>query len=882
VSLAPGLRVGPFDVVSRLGAGGMGEVYRARDARLGRDVALKTLPGALVQNAESRARLEREARLLASLSHPNVASLFGIEDSDGTPVLVMELVPGPTLAERLERGPLPVREALEIARQVAEGLEAAHRKGIIHRDLKPGNVKLTPEARVKVLDFGLAKALSAAGAEDPQQTKTASGETGSGVVMGTAAYMSPEQARGEELDERTDVWSFGCLLYECLTGRRAFAGATVSDTLAAVLVHPPEWSLLPGSTPASVKTLLRLCLQKERARRLQSMGDARLQIEEAFGAPDEKAATRVAAEAVARGKRLDGRMLAAVAGALVLVALGVLVLRRPSGSPIPRVVRTLQITRDPGLEADPAISPDGKFVAYAKGPVGETKIYLQQVSGGRAVPLTVDLPGGHYRPRWSPDGSQIAFSATVEDREETNVVPALGGAPRRITAEGLEPAWSPDGEEIAYWGGAAAESLFVVPVRGGEPRRLLIERIVEGQGLTWSRRGNRLAYSKGNGNYLLWSDTMLNPAPSSLWSISANGGEPVRLTDEGHLDHSPVFEADGAHLLFVSDRGGSRDVYGIAVRPSGEPSGPPERLTTGLNVHSISLSADDKTLAYSVVSVRQNIWSLPIPAKGPVSVRAATPVTTGNQTSEGMNVSPDGRWLVFDSTRSGSQNIFKMPLPGGEPVQLTNDPAGDCCPTWSPDGARIAFYSFRTGNRDIFVMSADGGSVRQLTRHPAPDKWPTWSPDGKQIVFVSERTAPILPHGLFTVSADKGELQGEEPKPLTKEHSCCMAAWSPDGRWIAGGVGDSLALTLIAPDSGEMRTLPLVSTFPIWSSDGRTLYYMGGGGGIWKVPLSGREPELLVRFDHPEQIGWALASDGKRFYFTRTEYEGDVSVMELQ
>ncbi|HEX9710109.1 MAG TPA: serine/threonine-protein kinase, partial [Candidatus Thermoplasmatota archaeon] len=270
MSLAPGLRVGPFDVVSRLGAGGMGEVYRARDARLGRDVALKTLPGALVQNAESRARLEREARLLASLSHPNVASLFGIEDSDGTPVLVMELVPGPTLAERLERGPLPVREALEIARQVAEGLEAAHRKGIIHRDLKPGNVKLTPEGRVKVLDFGLAKALSAAGAEDPQQTKTASGETGSGVVMGTAAYMSPEQARGEELDERTDVWSFGCLLYECLTGRRAFAGATVSDTLAAVLVHAPEWNVLPSSTPASVKTLLRLCLQKERARRLQS------------------------------------------------------------------------------------------------------------------------------------------------------------------------------------------------------------------------------------------------------------------------------------------------------------------------------------------------------------------------------------------------------------------------------------------------------------------------------------------------------------------------------------------------------------------------------------------------------------------------------------
>ena len=871
MSLAPGLRVGPFDVVSRLGAGGMGEVYRARDARLGRDVALKTLAGALVQNAESR-RLEREARLLASLSHPNVASLFGIEDSDGTPVLVMELVPGPTLAERLEQGPLPVREALEVARQVAEGLEAAHRKGIIHRDLKPGNVKLTPEARVKVLDFGLAKALIAVGAEDPQQTETAAhGETGSGVVMGTAAYMSPEQARGEELDERTDVWSFGCLLYECLTGRRAFAGATVSDTLAAVLVHAPEWNVLPGSTPASVKTLLRLCLQKERARRLQSMGDARLQIEEALGAPAEGAAAGVAAEPLSRGKRLDGRMLVAVGAALVLVALGFLVLRRPSGSPIPRVVRTLQLTRDPGLEADPALSPDGRFVAYAKGPVGQTKIYVQQVSGGRAVPLTVDLPGVHTRPRWSPDGAQIAFSADREDRTEIAVVAALGGAPRRI-AEGWELAWSPDGDEVAYWGGVTGEGLFVVPVRGGEPRRL-IERISEASGLTWAWHINRLAYSTGNATYLL-NYMFPNLAPSSLWSVSLKGGEPVRLTEDGHLDHSPVFASDGAHLFFVSDRGGSRDVYRIGLRPAGEPSGPPERLTTGLNVHSISLSADDKTLAYSVVSVRQNIWSLPIPAKAPVSARAATPVTTGNQASEGMNVSPDGRWLAFDSSRSGNQCIFKMPLKGGEPVQLTKDSPSDCCPSWSPDGTQIAFHSFRTGNRDIFVMSADGGSLRQLTRHPGPDKYPTWSPDGKQIIFYSERNAPE--GRLFVVSADKGELQGEEAKQFL-EAPAFWPAWSPDGRWIAAG------LTLFAPDGREIRRLAPGFGYPLWSSDGRTLYYRQMRD-IWRVAVSGGKPELLVRFDDPERPAsrpeWA--SDGKRFYFTLTEYEGDVWVMDLQ
>jgi Tol biopolymer transport system component len=309
------------------------------------------------------------------------------------------------------------------------------------------------------------------------------------------------------------------------------------------------------------------------------------------------------------------------------------------------------------------------------------------------------------------------------------------------------------------------------------------------------------------------------------------GGEPVRLTEEGHLDHSPVFTSDGAHLLFVSNRGGSRDVYRIWMSPSGEPTGAPERLTTGLNVHSISLSADDKTLAHSVVNVRQNIWSLPIPAEGPVSAGAATPVTAGNQATEGMGVSSDGRWLVFDSTRSGNQDIFKMPLESGEPIQLTNDPSDDCCPSWSPDGTRIAFHSFRNGNRDIFVMSADGGSLRQLTRNPAHDRYPKWSPDGKQIVFYSQRTSPGR---FFILSADQGELQGEEPKPLTEEESGAQAAWSPDGRWIAGNV--SSKVSLISPEGREVRTLGPQRGVPIWSSDGQTLYYKGTGtdqGLIW-------------------------------------------------
>jgi len=254
-------------------------------------------------------------------------------------------------------------------------------------------------------------------------------------------------------------------------------------------------------------------------------------------------------------------------------------------------------------------------------------------------------------------------------------------------------------------------------------------------------------------------------------------------------------------------------------------------------------------------------------------------VTTGNQATEGMNVSFDGRWLVFDWTRSGNQDIFKMPLQGGEPIQLTNHPADEYCPAWSPDGTRVAFHSFRTGNRDIFVMSADGGSVRQLTHHPAHDRYPAWSPDGKQIVFYSGRTSPGR---LFIVSADKGELQGEEPKPLTEEESA-GSAWSPDGRWIAGAV--SSKLSLISPDGSEIRTLVPQGGVPIWSSDGHTLYYKEWDqGDIWRISVSGGEPELLVHFEDPERpcIRGDWASDGKRFYFTLTEYEGDVWVMELQ
>jgi Tol biopolymer transport system component len=869
-----------YKVLEELSRGGMGIVYRARDVKLDREVAVKVLPPELVSNEERKRRFLQEARAAASLQHPNIAVIHEVDEVAGVTFLVMELIDGEKLSDRLARERLSFSRALALAGEIADGLSQAHGRGIVHRDVKPGNVMLTRDGHPKIIDFGLAKLLEPLGdlQERPSDFETAARvESRAGQVMGTLAYMSPEQARGRTIDHRSDLFSLGIVLYEMVTGTTPFTAASAAELPHAIIHDAPKplGAAIQAPTAPEMQRIVSKCLAKDPEDRYQSARDLYIDLRNVKR--DSESQPSVLPTTAAR-KAFDWRIPLIVAGVLGLAALGFLLLRGSSDAPLPRVVRTFQLTRDPGLEADPAISPDGKLVAYARGPVGETKIYVQQVSGGRAVPLTADFPGFHFRPRWSPDGSRIAFTAVVEDRVEIDVVTALGGAPRRITDWGIEPTWSPDGDELAYRGGTELEELLVVSVQGGEPRRLA-ERLVDSGGLLWDRRGNRLVYASGNSTYLLGAN-FLNPAHSSLWTISAEGGEPVRLTEEGHLDASPVFTSDGAHILFVSTRGGSRDIYRIGMSPSGEPTGPPERLTTGLNVHSISLSADDRTLAYSVVSVRQNVWSLPIPSEGPISAAAAVPVTVGNQVIEVMNVSPDRRWLAFDSDRSGNQDIFKMPLEGGEPVQLTSDPAGDCCPAWSPDGTRIAFHSHRSGNRDVFVMSADGGSLRQLTNHPGHDRFPTWAPDGKRIAFSSRRTGPDR---VFTISADRGEVEGEESRPLTEDEFSVDPAWSPDGRWLA--VNLSSGLSLIPSEGGEPRTLVRQGGYtPIWSSDGHTLYYREAPElGIWKISISGGEPELLVQFDDPAPRAFLSnwASDGKGFYFTLTEHEGDIWVMEL-
>ena len=480
-----GGRLGPYEITGKLGEGGMGEVYRATDSRLRREVAIKVLPTAFTADRERLARFEREAQTLAALNHPNIAAIYGFEESNGTRALVMELVEGEDLSARIARGPLPLEEALGIARQIAEALEAAHEQGIVHRDLKPANVKVRADGTVKVLDFGLAKAMEPAAGEGARAdlahspTLTAAHGTRLGVILGTAAYMSPEQARGSAVDERADVWALGVVLWEMLTGRRLFEGETVSDTLAAVLRAEIDLAALPADTPAELRSLLRRCLERNPRNRLHHVADARLVLDDLLAGRGDSGTLAGSIETGAAGARQRRRSAAgwAAAGAAValVAALGVFVLARRGSddaagaraAAAPRPVRFEQLTDATGVETAPSLSPDGRDVVFTRIVDGRPEIMIQRVGARVATSLTAGSGAHDSQPAFSPDGARIAFRSE-RDGGGIFVMDTSGEGVRRLSDFGFHPTWSPDGRELAI-----ASGNFLFPTdRGGAIRGL--------------------------------------------------------------------------------------------------------------------------------------------------------------------------------------------------------------------------------------------------------------------------------------------------------------------------------------------------------------------------------------------------------------------------
>jgi hypothetical protein len=466
-TLPPGAQLGPYQIIAPLGAGGMGEVYRAGDTKLNRDVALKLLPELFALDPDRLARFTREAQMLAALNHPNIAAIYGLEESSGRQALVLELVDGPTVADLIARGPIPLNEALTIARQITEALEAAHEKGIIHRDLKPANIKIAGNGAVKVLDFGLAKIWE--GVPDAQlsgsPTLTATHDREQ-MILGTPAYMSPEQARGRALDKRTDIWAFGCVLYELLTRARAFPGETTTDVLAVVVGREPDWSALPPATPASIRRLLRRCLEKDPKRRLRDIGDARVELDDAFASPP--AATAIP------GSWPRARIAAAILGvALAAGALAFILGRVSVTPPAAETVRVHRLTDWTGMEETPAISPDGRTVVYVSYIAGSRQIWVRLVAGGPPLQLTFDA-GDHTFPRWSPDSSAIVYYMSPAASGVAGAVwemPALGGPARRLIDSIGGADVSHDGKRIAFFRFEAGKVELAVTARDGSGAR---------------------------------------------------------------------------------------------------------------------------------------------------------------------------------------------------------------------------------------------------------------------------------------------------------------------------------------------------------------------------------------------------------------------------
>ena len=430
-------------------------------------------------------------------------------------------------------------------------------------------------------------------------------------------------------------------------------------------------------------------------------------------------------------------------------------------------------------------------------------------------------------------------------------------------------------------------NIYVCSVDSGESNK--IGEAFEPYCLSWSPDGSKIAYVSGNPLFIFGKPVIGNIAPSSIWIVYIEKGDSVQITENQYLNVSPVWTPDGRNLLFVSNQGGSRDVYQLPLNASSEPSSPPVRLTTGINAHTISISADGKKLAYSVFTYTANIWSIRIPKGEAISISEAQSVTEGNQAIEGISISPDGKWLAFDSNRSGNQDIYKMPVGGGELEKLTTSPSDDFLPSWSPDGKEIVFYSFRTGNRDIHLMTADGGSIRQLTDDPAQERYPDWSPDGNHLVFHSAKTGN---QELFVISRKSKILEWGTSQQLTFDGGH-YPRWSPVGNLIAY-IADG-TLRVISPEGGDPRilvsshdppTIP-VPIFPEWSADGRTIYYKGynteGDSSFWSVPTVGGKPKLLVRFDDAlrKSIRIEFASDGSHLFFTLTDNKSDLWVMDL-
>ena len=779
-----GQRFGSYTIRALLGVGGMGEVYRAHDETLGREVAIKVLPLAFTAAPERRARFEREARTLATLNHPHIGAIYGVEEASGVRGLVLELVEGETLADRIAasggiaggsvRG-LPVAEVLVISRQIADALEAAHEKGIVHRDLKPANIKVTPNGAVKVLDFGLAKA---AGTENSRPDPT---ESRDGVILGTAAYMSPEQARGQTVDKRADVWAFGCVLYEMLTGRAAFAGDTVSDTIVRILERQPDWSALPADTPPALRRVLARCLVKDARKRLRDIGDVWLEIEATGGMLPEAPQGPTARTAPRRRAWLPWVALAALATA---VAIREGVRDAPPNDPAAGA-RFTAITDWEGTEAAADISPDGRFVTFLADRDGQFDLWWTQIGTGRFSKLTPLPPGpaAQRRPSdilktfgFSGEGADIWISTKPAGPGPSASFALTGGPSRPILGNGgTALAWSPDGERLTYMkivassSGAWMGDVIVVADRvGGDPREIVgAEPQVHNHNPVWSTDGQWIYFLRGVGPF--------DPLDATdVWRIRPSGGRPERVTNEnGTVTFlAPLDTRTLAYVGRAPDGSGpwlwSLDLDRRNARP--------RRLTVGVEQYtSVAASRDGRRIVATVVNPTSSLWHVPL-REGGVDEREAEPYPVPADRANAPRFG--GSSVFYLASSGGNDGLWRVR--DGQPLPIRSGADGAIldAPAVTRDGASVAFVSLRAGERRLTVMSSDGTSPRTIAPSLRTQGSVDWSPNGKSIV--TGATNDSTGHGAGLYLGPTRRRRALPPGPRRRVRPSVVAGWRVD------------------------------------------------------------------------------------------------------